>query len=353
MEGLCVRLITMSAFRWIPVLFVSLPFYAFSQAPTPPEHFHLVMPHEAGAIVIDTAGGWQLDRVIVDDRGKRPGVQLHNSAAGIIVSYMLEHDPPYYATPESCRDDLLAGILGGPLAKATLKNKQNTTRQLPNGQTLFIGSYLIAKNAGFEPNDQNVFGFLTHDHTCATIHLSRAIFRPGDEHLFDAALDNFTFEPDYMPQPEDNALMAKLLPPGMAAAYASRSTEAGDAGPRKLPDQSSEQSLTFALPDHPGYFHLDAPNFAITELSAKPNGKEFGIRARDTKISGVEVLGFLFLPAPTQPTAAACRDWMLKMEEKDERSSRKILSRRQTTSGSGVDIALIDYEQGNGPGAFH
>jgi tetratricopeptide (TPR) repeat protein len=311
------------------------------------------MPHEPGAIVIDTTGGWQLDRVMLTDQGKRPVVQLHNAATGIIVSYLLEHDPPYYDTVESCRNDVLGGILGGPLAKATVKNKQSISRQLPNGQTLLIGSYLIAKAEGFEPNDQNVFGFLAHDHTCATIHLSRTNFRPGDEHLFDVVLNNFTFEPDYIPTPEDDALMAKLLPPGMGAVYDSRSTEAADAGPRKLTGQSSEQSLTFALPEHTGYLHMDAPNFAIAELSAKPNGREFGIRARDTKISGTEILGFLFLPDPSQPTAAACRDWMIKLEEKDGNSSRKILSRSQSKSDSGVDIALIDYEQGKAPAPFH
>jgi hypothetical protein len=139
----------------------------------------------------------------------------------------------------------------------------------------------------------------------------------------------------------------------MAAAYDSGSTEAADAGPRKRTDQSSGQSLTFALAEHPGYLHMDAPNFAITELSAKPNGREFGIRARDSTISGAEVLGFLFLPEPAQSTASACRDWMLKLEEKDEHSSRKILSRNQTKSDSGADIALVDYEQGKGPGPFH
>lgn len=311
------------------------------------------MPHEPGAILIDTTGGWQLDRVVLTDNGKRPVIQMHNPSQGIVLSYMLEHDPPYYDTPESCRNDSLGGIMAGPLAHATVKNKQSASRQLKNGQTLIIGSYLITKADGFVPNDQNVFGFLTHDHTCATIHLSRSQFKPGEEHLFDAALDSFTYEPDYVPTPADYALMAKLLPPQMAAAYDNRATEAADAGPRKLSDQSANQSLTFALADHPGYLHIDAPNFAITELSAKPNGHEFGIRADDKTISHVEVLGFLFLPDPAQPTATACRDWMLNYEEKEHPPARKILSRSETKSDSGVDIAIIDYEQGKPSDPFH
>jgi len=339
--------------RWIALLSVCLSFCALAQVPNTPKRFHLVMPREQGAILIDTTGGWQLDRVMLTGQGKRPVVQLSNAAQGIIVSYILEHDPPYYETPQSCLNDTLSSIMAGPLAKATVKNKQTSTRSLRGGQTLVTGSYLIAKSEGFEPNDENVFGFLTHDHTCATIHLSRTNFRSGEEHLFDAPLDSFTFEPDYVPKPEDYALMAKLLPPGMAAAYDNRSTEAADAGPRKLTNQSPNQSLSFALPEHPGYLHMDAPDFVITELSAKPNLHEFGIRAKDPKISHAEVLGFLFLSEPAQPTAAACRNWMLKMEEKDLSSSRKILSRREMKSDSGVEIALVDYEQGNGSNPYH
>lgn len=339
--------------RWFISLFACLPFCALAQVPATPARFHLVMPHEPGAILIDTTGGWQLERVMLVDQGKRPVIQLNNAVQGIIVSYMLEHDPPYYETPESCLNDSLGGIMAGPLAKATVKNKQTSTRQLRDGQTLVVGSYLIAKAEGFAPNDENVFGFLTHDHTCATIHLSRVNFRTGDEHLFDAPLDSFTFEPDYVPKPEDYALMAKLLPPGMAAAFDNRSTEAADAGPRNLPSQSPDQSLTFGLPDHPGYLHMDAPGIVITQLSAKPNLQEFGIRAEDRKISHAEVLGFLFLPEPMQPTAAACRDWMLKLESQDHQSPRKILSTRQMKSDSGADIALVDYEQGKDSHPYH
>ncbi len=90
--------------------------------------------------------------------------------------------------------------------------------------------------------------------------------------------------------------MASLLPPGMAAAYGNTAAPVATAAQPVAPPTKS-QSLDFALADHPGYLHMDAPSFAITEVSAKPNGHEFGIRARDNK-AGVEALSFLFLPEP-------------------------------------------------------
>ena len=61
----------------------------------------------------------------------------------------------------------------------------------------------------------------------------------------------------------------------------------------------------FALPTHPGAMMLDLTGFRITEASAKPGGREIGIRAHDT--AHTEFLALLFL-TPEQPheTPAAC-----------------------------------------------
>jgi tetratricopeptide (TPR) repeat protein len=235
------------------------------------------------------------------------------------------------------------------LKKATLKNKQNAARTLPTGQTLDIGSYLIVKDEGLPINQQNVFGFIAQGHTCAEIHLSRTLFKEGEEHLFDAVLDSFAFDPAYIPTPSDYKLMAKLLPPGMAAAYKPASEEE----PTSAEPQDAAQSLTFALPSHPGLLHIDAPNFVITELSAKSNGSEFGIRAKDKTITGAEALGFLFLTNPSRSTAIACRDWMLAAEQSGGVQGRKILKLYESVSASGVPIALVDYEQTKAPATAH
>jgi tetratricopeptide (TPR) repeat protein len=68
--------------------------------------------------------------------------------------------------------------------------------------------------------------------------------------------------------------------------------------------------------------------------------------------SGTEVLGFLFLPSPPQPTAIACRDWMLQSERAEGVKDRKILKTYEDKSDSGAPLALVDYEQAPPPARF-
>jgi tetratricopeptide (TPR) repeat protein len=324
---------------------------ALAQNLVTPPTFRLVMPHGPGSILIDTTGDWKLDIFKLVDNGKRPILQMHNEAQGIIVSYIIDNAPGYYDTSEACKNDVLGGIMQGPLAKASVKNKQNSSRTLANGQTLAIGSYFVAKNENLTTQEQVVFGFVAFNHTCGWIHLSRQPSKPGEEHLFDAALDAFTYDPNYVPTPADYAVMASLLPPGMAAAYNTRAAPAAASAASVVAPHTTHQSLDFALARHPGYLHMDAPSFEITELSAKSNGNEFGIRAKD-KLAGLEALSFLFLPEPAQPTAVACRDWMMKSENGQHIAYRKITGQREMKSDSGVDIAIVEYEQSKTPAPF-
>jgi hypothetical protein len=329
--------------RSSPLLILLVACHALGQASVAaPQQFRIVTPKGPGSITVNTAG-WTVDRVVLDDHDWRAVIQLHSDSLGIIVSYMLSNDETFDYSKESCKNDVLGTVLEGPLKKATVKNKRNATRTLPDGQTLDIGSYLVVKNEGNEFNQQNVFGFIAQKHTCAEIHLSRMDFKEGEDQVFDATLNSFAFDPSYSPVPADFKAMAELLPPGMASAY-------GSAPPQSASDPlNTGQSLTFGLPNHPGYLHMDAPNFVITELSAKPNGHEFGIRAKDSTISDAEVLGFLFMPEPSQPTAAACRNWMLSLEKAGGVKDRKGMKTSEDKSDSGVPIALVEYEQSKAP----
>jgi hypothetical protein len=334
--------------RYVCGILLSLSTCSFAQTLSTPATFHLVTPKGPGSITVNSAGGWSVERVVLYDKGTRAVIQLNNPSLGITGSYILSNDESFDYSKESCKSDVLVPIMSGPLKQATVRNKQNSSHTLPDGQVLDIGSYLVVKNEGVALNQQNVFGFIAQGHTCAEIHLSRTPFKEGEEHLFDSTLDSFKFDAAYIPTAADYALMAKLLPPGMASAY---STKQETISPAKAPTNAA-QSLTFALPAHPGLLHMDAPNFVITELSAKPNGLEFGIRADDKTISGAEFLGFLFLPAPAQPTAVACRDWMLKSEASDGVKDRKVIKTYETRSASGIPIALVDYEQAKAPPAY-
>jgi hypothetical protein len=334
--------------RYVSGLLLCLSTVAFTQTLSTPSTFRLVTPKGPGSITINTGGGWTVERFVLYDEGTRAVIFSTNQSLGIAASYILSNDESFDYSKESCKGDVLGPIMAGPLKQATVKNKQNSSHILPDGHALDIGSYLIAKSEGVTLNQQNVFGFIAQGHTCAEVHLSRTPFKEGEEHLFDSTLDSFKFDVTYVPSAADYALMAKLLPPGMASAYVTK--QETNSTPTTPTDAA--QSLTFALPDHPGVMHMDAPNFAITELSAKPNGHEFGIRADDKTISHAEFLGFLFLPAPPQPTAAACRDWMLRSEASDGVKDRKILRAYEDTSESGIPIALVDYEQTKAPSKY-
>ena len=340
-------------FRRMLVAISALSFSVFSSAQTPqaPPSFRLVLPKGPGAILIDNSNGWRFERFVLytnPDGGKRPVVQLRNDQAGLIASYALDHAPGYYSASEDCRNDVLGGVVKNALGNATVRNKQNTARTIKSGQTLAVGSFFVEKQDGQPLAQQAVWGFFAQDHTCAYIHLSRTPARPGEERLLDAALDSFTYDPAYVPRPEDYAVLARLLPPGMAAAYGSAApvhhTSANDLS-------FSPQSLSFALAEHPGFLSMDAPSLKVTELSAKPNGREFGIRADASDIR-FEALGFLFLPDPAQPTAVACRDMMLKSEKSESAGGRKISSQSEMKSTSGVDIALVEYDQAKSPSPF-
>jgi len=301
------------------------------------------MPHGPGSILVDTTGGWKPEQFVLYDDGKRPVLQLSNDKLGLVASYILDYEPQYNDTSEMCRNDVLGTIMERALAKATVKNKRSNARTLKSGQTLVIGSYLIAKNEGIALNQENVFGFIAHNHTCAEIHLSRTPFKSGEENLFDAALDSFTYDPDYIPAPADYALMAKLLPPAMAAAYG---PAAEDSQSQPGPSRLAPPTLTFAFPNHPGYLRIDAPAFAITELSAKPNGNEFGIRAQD-KTAGISMLGFLYLPPGKPPlTSASCMQNQLMSELssiQDQSELRNVFGKRMVKNASGLDIGIIEY----------
>jgi hypothetical protein len=306
-----------------------------------PETFKLVTPKGPGGITISVGAGWAIERFVLYDNATRAVLLLANKSLGIDASYILSNDESFDYSQESCKNDVLGPVVQGLLKKATLTNMRNATRPLPDGKTLDIGSYLIVKNEGIDFNQQNVFGFIAQAHTCAEIHLSRTPFKEGEEHLFDATLDSFKFDPAYAPTTADYKLMAKLLPPDMASAY----SPAAEQKPFAVAPNEATPSLTFALPTHPGLLHIDAPNFVITELSAKSNGSEFGIRAKDKTISGAEALGFLFVTDPPQATAIACRDWMLASERAGGVKDRKILKTYESASASGIPIALVEYEQ--------
>jgi tetratricopeptide (TPR) repeat protein len=101
--------------------------------------------------------------------------------------------------------------------------------------------------------------------------------------------------------------------------------------------QITPGKLSFALPEHDGRLSLDQSNLKITEMSAKSNNREFGIRAED---GSLHFLGFLFLwPEKPHLTAETCRDEMLKNDGPDALAAAS--GRSSMKSDSGADIAVV------------
>jgi hypothetical protein len=101
--------------------------------------------------------------------------------------------------------------------------------------------------------------------------------------------------------------------------------------------QVTPGKLSFSLPEHPGKLSLDQGSFTIVELSAKSNGREFGIRAED---GNLHLLSFLFVwPEKSPLTSEACRDNMLASEGAASLAAAK--NRSTLKSNSGADIAIV------------
>jgi len=80
-----------------------------------------------------------------------------------------------------------------------------------------------------------------------------------------------------------------------------------------------------ALPDYKGQLRWSADGFKIIQTSAKPNGREIGIRGQDAS-QRVTFLGFLFVFPELAPlTSAKCRDGILDPEKKGNPTLKVVL----------------------------
>jgi len=76
------------------------------------------------------------------------------------------------------------------------------------------------------------------------------------------------------------------------------------------PPSLRAQTEPFSLPLHKGAMLLDLSGYQVKQSSAKPEGKELGLRVHDQ--DSMEALIFLFLTPEKAQTAASCRDAEIK-----------------------------------------
>ena len=104
----------------------------------------------------------------------------------------------------------------------------------------------------------------------------------------------------------------------------------------------NDQAFKLALVDHPGQLSWSAEGFKIMESSAKPGGKEIGIRGQDQ--SGQQTfLGFLFLfPEKAPLTSAKCLDGVVGPEKKSS-PSLKVVGTEEISQPGSLPVSLVSY----------
>jgi len=105
---------------------------------------------------------------------------------------------------------------------------------------------------------------------------------------------------------------------------------------------SDGSNYRLALANHGGQLKWTADGFTILQNSAKANGKEIGVRARDA-VGRLTFLGFLFLVPEDAPlTSAKCRDGAIAQEQQT-RPGMKIASTTELAREHDLPVALSSY----------
>ena len=107
--------------------------------------------------------------------------------------------------------------------------------------------------------------------------------------------------------------------------------------------ESTKQPIQLALPSQPGLARVrSADNYKIVQTSARPDGSEIGIRARNDE-AHLELLLFVRTYVDQAPLAAAkCRDIILDGEKHDD-STVTIVSESQLARPGGSPLELAAY----------
>jgi hypothetical protein len=109
-----------------------------------------------------------------------------------------------------------------------------------------------------------------------------------------------------------------------------------------LAQTGPDSSFQLALPNHQGQLRWSAEGFSIVQSTAKPNGREIGIRGQDES-RHLTFLGFLFVfPEQAPLSSAKCRDGVLGPAGKSN-PTMTIVANSETARQGGLPIATATY----------
>lgn len=105
---------------------------------------------------------------------------------------------------------------------------------------------------------------------------------------------------------------------------------------------TADPEFKLAFAEHRGQLRWRAEGFRVVQTSAKPNGREIGVRAQDAS-GRLSFLGFLFLAPEQAPmTAAKCRDAILEPAKKGN-PTLKIVDQSELARPGGLPVSLVSY----------
>jgi tetratricopeptide (TPR) repeat protein len=195
------------------VLLSALPLHGIAQQTQAPKSINLVTPNGNGRIVIPARTDVLRESLVLYDRGTRPVFFMASKNNQINVSYILFPNTTGSSSPQICRDDVLnAAIRSLTLAgKPDVRQIEKDDHPLANGRAFAIGSFFVASSDGEKMHQESIFGVSANSTTCAEIHISKESYKPADEPLMKAQLNAFTFEPDYVPTPQDYFTLGNIF----------------------------------------------------------------------------------------------------------------------------------------------
>ncbi|HEY1897623.1 MAG TPA: tetratricopeptide repeat protein [Terracidiphilus sp.] len=111
---------------------------------------------------------------------------------------------------------------------------------------------------------------------------------------------------------------------------------------------AGKADFKLVLANHNGQVQWKAAGFKITETSAKPDGREIGIRAQDAS-GRLSFLGFLFeVPEQGPVTSAKCRDGSLEQEKASDPTFKQTRM-SEVARTDRIPVSVVDYSvQGKG-----
>jgi len=181
-------------------------------AQAPHTDFRVILPKGPGAITVHVGDGWKVNELHLYPDGPRASLFITNDQLKLEASYLMFANDTTGPNSEACRKAVMGPVIDGVRKRHwELKNVEESTHTTPSGLKLSVASYLVEQAEGLPVRQENVFAFLGDTHNCAELHLSKVLYQPSDEKLFNVALDKFSYDENYIPTSQDYGSMATMF----------------------------------------------------------------------------------------------------------------------------------------------